>query len=134
MIIGAQGFTIRDYAQNEADFRETAKKLHDIGYKTLQVSAFGDIDPHIIREICDENGLSIIITHTNPQLILENTTTALNTRNLTASASSTTWRRRPTRQNGALFWTFIGRSTVGARHRYRLKKWRDALTSSTLRT
>ena len=73
MIIGAQGFTIRDYAQNEADFRETAKKLHDIGYKTLQVSAFGDIDPHIIREICDENGLSIIITHTNPQLILENT-------------------------------------------------------------
>ena len=73
MIIGAQGFTIRDYAQNEADFRETAKKLHDIGYKTLQVSAFGDIDPHITREICDENGLSIIITHTNPQLILENT-------------------------------------------------------------
>lgn len=73
MIIGAQGFTIRDYAQNEADFRETAKKLHNIGYKTLQVSAFGDIDPHIIREICDENGLSIIITHTNPQLILENT-------------------------------------------------------------
>ena len=56
MIIGAQGFTIRDYAQNEADFRETAKKLHDIGYKTLQVSAFGDIDPHIIREICDETG------------------------------------------------------------------------------
>lgn len=73
MIIGAQGFTIRDYAQNEADFRETAKKLHDIGYKTLQVSAFGDIDPHIIREICDANGLSIIITHTNPQFILENT-------------------------------------------------------------
>ena len=29
MIIGAQGFTIRDYAQNEADFRETAKKLHE---------------------------------------------------------------------------------------------------------
>lgn len=39
----------------------------------MQVSAFGDIDPHITREICDENGLSIIITHTNPQLILENT-------------------------------------------------------------
>ena len=50
----------------------TAKKLHDIGFKTLQVSAFGDIDPHIIREICDENDLKIIITHTNQQLILEN--------------------------------------------------------------
>ena len=38
MIIGAQGFTIRDYAQNEADFRETAKKLHDIGYKSLRLA------------------------------------------------------------------------------------------------
>ena len=73
MIIGAQGFTIRNFAQNEADLRVTAKKLHDIGFKTLQVSAFGDIDPHIIREICDENELKIIITHTNPQLLLENT-------------------------------------------------------------
>ena len=72
MIIGAQGFTIRNFAQNEADLRVTAKKLHDIGFKTLQVSAFGDIDPHIIREICDENDLKIIITHTNQQLILEN--------------------------------------------------------------
>ena len=70
MIIGAQGFTIRNFAQNEADLRVTAKKLHDIGFKTLQVSAFGDIDPHIIREICDENDLKIIITHTDQQLIL----------------------------------------------------------------
>ena len=73
MIIGAQGYTIREFAQNEADLRVTAKKLHDIGFKTLQVSAFGDIDPHIIREICDENELQIIVTHTNPLLILENT-------------------------------------------------------------
>lgn len=73
MIIGAQGFTIRDFAQNEADLRVTAKKLHDIGFKTLQVSGFGPMDPHIIREICDENGLSIIVTHTAPQLILEET-------------------------------------------------------------
>lgn len=73
MIIGAQGYTIREFAQNEADFRETAKKLHDIGFKTLQVSGFGDIDPHVIRAICDENELKIIVTHTNPMLILEET-------------------------------------------------------------
>lgn len=79
MIIGAQGFTIRNFAQNETDLRVTAKKLHDIGFKTLQVSAFGDIDPHIIREICDENELSIIVTHTNPQLILEETEKVIET-------------------------------------------------------
>lgn len=73
MIIGAQGYTIREFAQNEADLRVTAKKLHDIGFKTLQVSAFGDIDPKIIREICDENELTIVLTHTNPMLILEQT-------------------------------------------------------------
>lgn len=77
MIIGAQGYTIREFAQNEADLRETAKKLHDIGFKTLQVSAFGPIDPHIIREICDENELQIIVTHTNPMLILEDTETVI---------------------------------------------------------
>lgn len=73
MIIGAQGYTIREFAQNEADLRETAKKLHDIGFKTLQVSGFGDIDPHVIRAICDENELQIVVTHTNPMLILEDT-------------------------------------------------------------
>lgn len=71
MIIGAQGFTIRNFAQNESDLRVTAKKLHDIGFTTLQVSAFGEIDPKIIRAICDENGLQIVVTHTNPQQILE---------------------------------------------------------------
>lgn len=73
MIIGAQGFTIRNFAQNEADLRVTAEKLHDIGFTTLQVSAFGEIDPKIIRAICDENGLRIVVTHTNPQQILEDT-------------------------------------------------------------
>ena len=189
MIIGAQGFTIRDYAQNEADFRETAKKLHDIGYKTLQVSAFGDIDPHIIREICDENGLSIIITHTNPQLILENTEKVIENHRIFGT-NHVGIGMMPQKYTGSLegmraflkdfgpaadklhdagmklhyhnhgfeyekfdgkclidhmaeetdpakwgfIWTFIGRSTVGARRRCRLKKWRDALTSSTLRT
>ena len=126
--------------------------------------------------ICDENGLSIIITHTNPQLILENTEKVienhrifgtnhvgigmmpqkytgslegmraflkdfgpaadklhdagmklhyhnhgLNTRNLTASASSTHGGGdRPA--NGLLFWTFIGRSTVGASPQVQIEK------------
>ena len=73
MRIGAQGFTIREFAQNEADLRVTAKKLKDIGFKSLQVSAFGPIAPEVIREICDENGLEILVTHTNPQRILEDT-------------------------------------------------------------
>ncbi len=73
MKIGAQGYTVRGYAQNENDLRETARKLREIGFKTLQVSAFGPIDPKAIREICDGNGLEIIVTHTNPDRILGDT-------------------------------------------------------------
>jgi sugar phosphate isomerase/epimerase len=37
------------------------------------VSAFGEIDWARLREIADENGLSIIVTHTPPDRILEDT-------------------------------------------------------------
>ncbi len=73
MKIGAQGYTVRSFAQNERDLRETARKLKEIGFRTLQVSAFGPMDPKVIREICDENGLSITVTHTDPKRILEDT-------------------------------------------------------------
>lgn len=73
MQIGAQGYTVRRSAQTEADLRKTAARLREIGFRTLQVSAFGPIAPEVIREICDENELKIVVTHTNPQRILEDT-------------------------------------------------------------
>ena len=73
MIIGAQGYTIRDFCQDEEGIRSSLKKLREIGYKALQVSAFGQIEPERLRAMADEDGISIIITHTNPTLILEQT-------------------------------------------------------------
>lgn len=73
MIIGAQGFTIREYTKDEASIAASLKKLHDIGFSTLQVSAFGAIAPERLRELADENGLQIIVTHTNPDRILNET-------------------------------------------------------------
>lgn len=69
MIIGAQGYTIREFCQDEAGIATSLKKLVEIGFTTLQVSAFGDIDRNRLRAIADENGLSIIVTHTNPDRI-----------------------------------------------------------------
>ena len=51
MIIGAQGFTLRDYTKDEAGIAASLKKLHDIGYRALQVSAFGPIAPERLREL-----------------------------------------------------------------------------------
>ena len=73
MIIGAQLYTVRTYIQNEKDIERTMKKIADIGYTTVQVSGIGKIEPQRLREICDENGLKIVITHTDPNRILNET-------------------------------------------------------------
>ena len=55
MIIGAQGFTIRDFTKNETGIAASLKRLHDIGYRALQVSAFGPIAPERLRALADES-------------------------------------------------------------------------------
>ncbi len=70
MIIGAQCYTVRAFTQTERDFRIAMQRIADIGYTAVQLSAIGPIDPKVIRSICDENGLAIVLTHTNPERIL----------------------------------------------------------------
>lgn len=45
MIIGAQGYTIRNFVRNEEEIKNSIKKLKEIGYNCLQVSAFGPRRP-----------------------------------------------------------------------------------------
>lgn len=69
MILGAQLYTVRMFMQNETDFARAMKRVAAIGYKTVQLSAAGKIAPKRVREICDENGLEIVLTHTDPERI-----------------------------------------------------------------
>ncbi len=39
MEIGAQFYTVRAFCQNLDDFAETLRKVADIGYKNVQISA-----------------------------------------------------------------------------------------------
>ncbi len=73
MITGAQLYTIRQYIQTEPDIERSMKRIADIGYKTVQISAIGKIAPERLREICDQNGLKIVLTHTPPDRILYET-------------------------------------------------------------
>ncbi|MDR1542561.1 MAG: sugar phosphate isomerase/epimerase [Clostridiales bacterium] len=70
MQLGAQLYTLRQFTQTEEDFRRTAERVARIGYKWVQISAVGDIPAKIIRQICDENGLMISVTHTAPDLLI----------------------------------------------------------------
>lgn len=68
MKIGAQLYTIRQYCQTESDFRESMKRVADIGYTTVQLSGIGQIKPEVVRQICDDFGLTITLTHTRRDL------------------------------------------------------------------
>ncbi|HQA98242.1 MAG TPA: sugar phosphate isomerase/epimerase, partial [Clostridia bacterium] len=70
MQVGAQTYTIREYTQTESGFRDAMRQLAQIGYRTVQLSAVGQIAPQTMREICDENGLTIVLTHTDPERML----------------------------------------------------------------
>jgi len=70
MILGAQTYTIRQYTQNERDFDEAMHRVAEIGYTTVQLSGAGPIAPEKIRAACDRHGLQIVLTHTNPERIL----------------------------------------------------------------
>ena len=70
MKIGAQMYTLRMYTQNEKDLRFSLKKVSEIGYTQVQLSAIGPIAPETVKGICDEYGLDIVLTHTPPDRIL----------------------------------------------------------------
>jgi len=67
----AQAFTIREFTQTPADIATSFKKLADIGYKAIQVSAIGPIEPAELRKILDDNGQVCCVTHTNWKILTE---------------------------------------------------------------
>ncbi|RME71256.1 MAG: sugar phosphate isomerase/epimerase [Verrucomicrobia bacterium] len=67
--IAAQLYTVRDHTQTAADLAETLRRLRDIGYAAVQVSAIGPIPPAEVRRICEEAGMTICATHEDPAVI-----------------------------------------------------------------
>jgi len=73
MKIGAQLYTVREFTQTAEDFAKTIKKVADMGYKCVQISAIGPIPAQEVADICNANGVSIAITHTNPARVKDDT-------------------------------------------------------------
>ncbi len=73
MTLGAQLFTLRDYTQTEKDLDYSLGRVAEMGYKTVQISAIGPIPAETVRELCDKHGLEIVLTHTDPNRILNDT-------------------------------------------------------------
>ena len=72
-IIGAQTYTVREYTQDEDGFAKSMDRLSRIGFKHVQLSKIADMPAAKVRQICDGSGLGIVLTHTDPKKILEQT-------------------------------------------------------------
>jgi sugar phosphate isomerase/epimerase len=73
MKIGAQLYTVRQYAQTEGDLKETVAKIAAIGYGCVQISGIGPIPAQAVADICAAQGLDIVLTHTAPHRIKDET-------------------------------------------------------------
>ncbi len=73
MKLAAQLYTIRDFTKTPEDIRASLKKIKEIGYNAVQVSAFGPIDPKELKSYLDENGLELCVTHTPFDRIVNDT-------------------------------------------------------------
>ena len=74
MKTGAQLYTVRLFTQTVPDFQETMRRVAEIGYRTVQLSAIGGaVTPQIARETADETGLEIVLTHSDLNRILTDT-------------------------------------------------------------
>jgi sugar phosphate isomerase/epimerase len=68
--IAVQLFTLREHTKTAKDFAHTLKRVSDIGYRTVQLSAVGamngdnpEVSVEDARKMLDDNGLKCIATH-----------------------------------------------------------------------
>ncbi|HEY63861.1 MAG TPA: sugar phosphate isomerase/epimerase [Caldilineae bacterium] len=64
-VLAAQLYTVREFTQTPEGLAETLRKIREIGYRAVQVSAIGPIEPARLKEMLDREGLTLCITHTS---------------------------------------------------------------------
>lgn len=76
--IAAQLYTVRAFTKTEEDIAVTLKRVKEIGYDCVQVSAFGPYRPAFLRDELQKNGLSVCATHTPYERIVNETDAVIN--------------------------------------------------------
>jgi len=61
--IAAQMYTLREFTKTPADIAATMKKVRDIGYEAVQLSALGPIAPSELKKILNGEELTVSSTH-----------------------------------------------------------------------
>ncbi|HCK09475.1 MAG: xylose isomerase [Gemmatimonadetes bacterium] len=61
--VAAQIYTLREFTKTPRAIASSLKRVAEIGYKAVQLSGLGPIDPKEVKTICDGEGLEICATH-----------------------------------------------------------------------
>ncbi|MCK4244961.1 MAG: sugar phosphate isomerase/epimerase [Candidatus Omnitrophica bacterium] len=70
-VIGAQLYTLREYLKTPAEIAKTLKEVRKIGYRVVQISGLGPIEPKELKRILDGEGLYPCSTHTGYEKIIK---------------------------------------------------------------
>ena len=68
--LGAQLYTVRSSMQTPSGIKNSLKKVADIGYRAVQLSGQGPIDPRELARMIEDNDLTVAATHMNWQRFL----------------------------------------------------------------
>ena len=61
--IGLNMYTLRDICKTASALRDTFGKVRDVGYKYVQISGLGSVDPHDITDAMNKYDLKACATH-----------------------------------------------------------------------
>ncbi|MBE6589531.1 MAG: sugar phosphate isomerase/epimerase [Ruminococcaceae bacterium] len=73
MKLGAQLYSLRTFAQNPEDLRETILKCKAMGYQNVQFSGVAYMEPEVWAEISRETEMEIVCTHNSFDRIVNDT-------------------------------------------------------------
>ena len=65
MSLGAQLYTVREFTKTPEGIEKTLRRIKQMGFKTIQISAFGPVDPKFLADWIHELDLYVCVTH-NP--------------------------------------------------------------------
>lgn len=63
MNLAAQMYSVREFQKTPEDILASLKKISAMGYKVIQASGMGPIEPELFKQYTDELGLNVFSTH-----------------------------------------------------------------------
>jgi len=69
--VALQLYTLRDSLKTPSDIAAALRRVREIGYRAVQVSGLGPIEPGELREMLDGEGLTLCATHESADEILD---------------------------------------------------------------